>query len=429
MKNDKVYEAWIQHTTNDEFKQYYLSNEEDWFAKLAEAEKFMREKKKRPSKDVTERRIAGWLSTQLANSKEGTRKFNMKNDKVYEAWIQHTTSDEFKKFYKLSPNTLQAYEDFLKSQNKPTENIIEIVSDDESVQVLPETIPTTSPKRAISNPSSSPKSPPKRQKTFPESLPKPHASPEPSPKPPQPKTLSLSTKKRKTAEEKLSENLAKVQAMSAEEKDLALAKRMTSASSHVAGDFHPEARGEDEDKLRMNALFSELSKTSLKDPKTSYALVLDSSNFLTRDALMEVGYQKENIFIPQFEPNEFEKMKPDHPSTFHQDLHSFLREIPESQRFTSAWFDYTCTLTGNVNCRPLDDIQLFFSHKFLESRSAFALTFCKRNVQVEKEDLPHYTRAQVEEIAFSFGYALTKGLVIEYGAGMYYIQWTCVKCA
>ena len=76
MKNDEIYNIWEQFTTSDKYKQYFLSNKDEWKQKLKYLKKFIDKNGKTPSekrKDKDEKTLGGWLSHQKKNFKNQTQ--------------------------------------------------------------------------------------------------------------------------------------------------------------------------------------------------------------------------------------------------------------------------------------------------------------------------------------------------------------------
>ena len=64
------------------------------------------------------------------------------------------------------------------------------------------------------------------------------------------------------------------------------------------------------------------------------ALILDAPTFNTRNKLIEIGYDINNIYIPQFHPNHFKEMITKHPKTYQMSLGNFLNT---DLRFSTTW--------------------------------------------------------------------------------------------
>ena len=184
--------------------------------------------------------------------------------------------------------------------------------------------------------------------------------------------------------------------------------------------YRPSMKKADPDKQRANLLFVERSSQ-----KIGLALILDSQNFLTTNALIDAGYDREYISIPQYDKTEYLIQKKTHNNVSNQSLNAFLQDT-KIEKFSTAWFDYTCTYSGNVGCRPKDDIELYFSRKFADNESTFAVTFSKREKTDEEELRVDETRKHISLLAKKNGYALTDEVKFEYG-NMYFIMWEVLE--
>ena len=70
MKDETIKKAWIEFTTK--YKQYFLSNNEEWFNNLKLVEEYIIKNKKRPSnsdKDVKIKQLGGWICNQQTKYK------------------------------------------------------------------------------------------------------------------------------------------------------------------------------------------------------------------------------------------------------------------------------------------------------------------------------------------------------------------------
>jgi superfamily II DNA or RNA helicase len=214
----------------------------------------------------------------------------------------------------------------------------------------------------------------------------------------------------------LDECLAIASALTPEEKNVKIGKVIFQGQNG----YRPEAKQANPDKLEANRLFASQAKNNIGD-----ALILDSSNFITTMALVSVGYDKERIYIPQYDKDEYDLQKQEHNHVSNESLNECLSGSDDT-KYTAAWFDYTCTFNGNVNCRPEEDIKLYFSRKFPDKESVFAVTFCKREKTEDAVDRVENTKKRISRIAKENGYALTVETKYEYG-NMYFIMWEVLE--
>lgn len=184
--------------------------------------------------------------------------------------------------------------------------------------------------------------------------------------------------------------------------------------------YRPDAKKEDPDKQEANTLFATRSAN-----KIGNALIIDSSNFITTNALVEVGYKRDQIFIPQYDKLEYEIQKQTHSRVYHQSLYERMSKIDDT-KYSTCWLDYTCTFKGNKDCRPEKDIELYFSRSLPDDESIFAVTFSKREKAEDEMDRVSQTKKHINTIAKKNGYALTDETIYEYG-NMYFIMWEVVE--
>ena len=94
MKKDHIRSAWEAFVT--EYKEYFLSDDEQWNITLTKVKEFIDKNKKRPSamsKNKDEKVLGMWISTQTQNYK----KSSMKKDHIRSAWEAFVT--EYKEYF------------------------------------------------------------------------------------------------------------------------------------------------------------------------------------------------------------------------------------------------------------------------------------------------------------------------------------------
>ena len=89
MVNELIYNKWTEFINDDNYKKYFLSNEDVWILNLVNVKKYIDENGKRPSdsdknKDI--KQLGQWISNQITNYK--SRKHIMKNDLIYNKWLE-----------------------------------------------------------------------------------------------------------------------------------------------------------------------------------------------------------------------------------------------------------------------------------------------------------------------------------------------------
>ena len=95
MKDENIRKMWEQFLTNDNYKEYFSSNEEIWEENLTKTKEYIDKHKKRPSqldKDKTIKSLGSWLDNQITNYK--VNKYIMKDENTRKKW------EEFINIYK-----------------------------------------------------------------------------------------------------------------------------------------------------------------------------------------------------------------------------------------------------------------------------------------------------------------------------------------
>jgi hypothetical protein len=87
MKNEDIYCEWTNFM--NDYKEYFLSNEEIWYNNLNKVKEYIVNNKKRLStidKNKEIKQLASWIGTQHQNYKK--KEHNMKNEEIYCEWTQ-----------------------------------------------------------------------------------------------------------------------------------------------------------------------------------------------------------------------------------------------------------------------------------------------------------------------------------------------------
>ena len=124
MKDETIKKAWIEFTTK--YKQYFLSNNEEWFNNLKLVEEYIIKNKKRPinsDKDVKIKQLGGWICNQQTKYKNNEQ--NMKDETIKKTWEDFITKYEqyFLSNNELWLNNLKQVEEYIvKNNKKPSYN-------------------------------------------------------------------------------------------------------------------------------------------------------------------------------------------------------------------------------------------------------------------------------------------------------------------
>jgi hypothetical protein len=99
MKNKEIYDKWIEFINDENYKKYFLSNEEEWIENLYQVKKYIDKNNKRPSnhdKDIQIKQIGVWISTQQTKYKKKEK--IMSNEEIYNKWTEFINDPKYKKY-------------------------------------------------------------------------------------------------------------------------------------------------------------------------------------------------------------------------------------------------------------------------------------------------------------------------------------------
>jgi hypothetical protein len=110
-------------------------------------------------------------------------------------------------------------------------------------------------------------------------------------------------------------------------------------------------------------------------------LILESENMLTKKALNNIFIEDNCIISPNFCKKTckilFKNSNMEiHHCTLSQCLHIY--KIP----YSSMFLDYMCTMQGNDNICPIDDIDTIFTNRLIENGGVIGLTFSTRSKKI-----------------------------------------------
>ena len=102
VRNSDIFKLWVDFTSSEEFKNYFLDNDFQWKKDLENVKQFIRKTNRRPSDssndgkyDAEERRLGRWIGTQIKDSKATNRLYIMKKDEIFKLWTDFISDDEF----------------------------------------------------------------------------------------------------------------------------------------------------------------------------------------------------------------------------------------------------------------------------------------------------------------------------------------------
>ena len=108
--------------------------------------------------------------------------------------------------------------------------------------------------------------------------------------------------------------------------------------------------------------------------KKGVSIVLDGPKCLTRKALLEAGWKRKSIHIPNCS-KDYNAVAHNHKQTYEMTLGEFLElHITRQQTIGSIYMDYMCTLDSNDDCRPMEDLKKVFVNKLLKPGAVIGVT-------------------------------------------------------
>jgi hypothetical protein len=130
MKNEKIYNEWTKFI--QQYKDYFINNEEQWYSTFNELKKYIDKNKKRPSnsdKNNEIKKLAGWICDQQKNYAKKDR--IMKKNEIYDIWTNFI--DKYKQYFMNFEETwintldeLKKYIDINKKRPSPVDKNINI---------------------------------------------------------------------------------------------------------------------------------------------------------------------------------------------------------------------------------------------------------------------------------------------------------------
>lgn len=159
-----------------------------------------------------------------------------------------------------------------------------------------------------------------------------------------------------------------------------------------------------EAKKDINDSLASLSKATKKE----VAIILDGRSRCTLKTLLKAGWNKYDIYIPNFS-EDYKTIKRCHTNTFNISLLDFLNlNLSNQHKIDLIYMDYMCSLNSNDDVQPLVDIKTLFSNQMLAHNSVLGLTI---SIARGKKNPTPFTNLDcltaietVKEIATKYGY-------------------------
>jgi hypothetical protein len=105
IKDETIKKVWINFTTK--YKQYFLTNNEEWFNTLKLVKNYIIKNNKRPSskdKDVEIKHLGSWLSHQQENYYKNKKSMN--NKIIKKSWEEFINDNKYKQYFKTVNNEI-----------------------------------------------------------------------------------------------------------------------------------------------------------------------------------------------------------------------------------------------------------------------------------------------------------------------------------
>ena len=101
VSNESIRRLWEDFINDDKYKNYFLTNEEEWKLNLEWIKKYIDENKKRPStenkKDKYIKIHGEWISTQQKNYRK--KQYNMIASNIRKLWEDFINDDKYKEYF------------------------------------------------------------------------------------------------------------------------------------------------------------------------------------------------------------------------------------------------------------------------------------------------------------------------------------------
>jgi hypothetical protein len=100
MLNEDIKNKWIVFISEDKYKKYFMTNEEEWNIKLKDVKTYIDKYDKRPTqsdKDINVKILGNWISEQQINYKKNKK--IMKNKEIKNLWLNFISDKKYKKYF------------------------------------------------------------------------------------------------------------------------------------------------------------------------------------------------------------------------------------------------------------------------------------------------------------------------------------------
>jgi superfamily II DNA or RNA helicase len=129
MKNDDIYNLWVDFIEDNKYKKYFITNEEEWKLNLEQVKKYINDNNEKPietNKNQYIRKMSRWITVQKRNYELNDK--IMKNNEIYFLWNEFINDARYKKYFDLDnirdwQIKLEEVKKYMDDNNKrPSEN-------------------------------------------------------------------------------------------------------------------------------------------------------------------------------------------------------------------------------------------------------------------------------------------------------------------
>jgi len=98
MSNDNIYKQWDNFINDEKYKNYFLSNDQEWLNNLEFVKKYIDENNKRPStKNINTYNLGNWISNQQKYYLD--KKYIISNENIRMMWTEFINDEKYKKYF------------------------------------------------------------------------------------------------------------------------------------------------------------------------------------------------------------------------------------------------------------------------------------------------------------------------------------------
>jgi hypothetical protein len=108
MADDTIRQQWTDFINDPKYKQYFVSNEDNWLNNLEQVKQFIDDNDRKPlsnSKNNDEKQLGQWISTQTKNYKKQAQ--IMADDTIRQQWTDFINDPKYKQYFTTAKQTKQ----------------------------------------------------------------------------------------------------------------------------------------------------------------------------------------------------------------------------------------------------------------------------------------------------------------------------------